>query len=159
MTRPVVAADAAQILVNLAWIPNPPNETEDSIIQRLEVPNSISVIDDDSKSVVMAIVYPDVPEVKVIWWIGPPESHFPDRMVALTGWVEVILGRWPMSRPWRFFGDTADKVLAARWVDEVRERDGPAIVTVGTSPNNFRHFEGESTIGEVARALGVHGGA
>ena len=154
MTRPVTAADAAQILVNLAWIPNPPNETEDSIIQRLEVPNSISVIDDDSKSVVMAIVYPDVPEVKVIWWIGPPESHFPDRMVALTGWVEVILARWPMSRPWRVFGDTADKVLAARWIAEV----GQGIVKVRTSPNNFRHFEGESTIGAVARALGVHGG-
>ncbi len=155
MTRPVVAADAGQILINLAWIPNPPNEDEDSIIQRLEVPNSIAVIDDDSKSVVMAVVYPNEPGVSVIWWIGPPESHFPDRMVALTGFVEEVLERWPMSMPWRFYGDTAEEVLANRWRAEV----GQNIVTVRTSPNNFRQFQGESTIGEVARALGVRGGA
>ena len=155
MTRPAVAADAPQILINLAWIPNPPNETEDSIIQRLEVPNAISVIDDGSKSVVMAVIYPDEPGVSVIWWIGPPESHFPDRMGALKGFVEEVLKRWPMSRPWRFYGDTAEEVLATRWRAEV----GQNIVTVRTSPNNRHQFQGESTIGEVARALGVRGGA
>lgn len=155
MTRPVTPADAAQILINLAWIPNPPNETEGSIIQRLEQPNAISVIDDDSKSVMMAVVYPDEPGVKAIWWIGPPESHFPDRMVALTGFVEEVLRQYPMSRPWRFYGDTPDEALANRWVAEVKGPAGPDIVTVRTSPNNLRHFEGESTIGEVARALGV----
>ena len=157
MTRPAVATDAPQILINLAWIPNPPNETEDSIIQRLEVPNAISVIDDDSKSVMMGIVYPDEPGVSAIWWIGPPESHFPDRMVALTGFVEEVLKRWPMSMPWRFYGDTAEEVLANRWRAEVKAPGGPDIVTVRTSSNNVHQCQGESTIGEVARALGVRG--
>lgn len=155
--RKAVAADAAQILTNLSWIDNAPREDKDSIAARLEVPGTIAVIDPDSKAVMMGQVYPEEPGVKVIWWVGPPESHMKDLMVALTGFVEEVLREYPMARPWRFYGDTPSEVLANRWVDEVKEPGGQDIVAVRTSPNNERQFEGESTIGEVWNA--VRGGA
>lgn len=159
MPRRAQPSDVPQLLVNLLLSENPPREDEESLRGRLfDVPNTVAVIDEDSKADMWGIVYLDEPGVKVIHWGGPPEAHFRDLMAALGGFVKEVMTQYPMSRPWRFYGDTPSEVLANRWVAEVKEPGGRDIVVVRTSPNNFHQFEGESTIGEVARALGVRGG-
>ena len=157
-TRRALDTDAAQIADNLRWIDNSPNEDAESVKRLLDEPGRVTVFDPTSKAVMHGIILPDdvPPGVSVIWWVGPPESHFRDLLVVLKGFVEEVLRLVPEARPWRFYGDTDSGVLANRWVQEVRTPGSrTAIVTTRTSDNNPAYTTGESTIGAVADALGV----
>ncbi len=125
--------------------PNPPNESIESIGERVADPNFVCMIDDVNDTVAGFLVQPVAQEVLVIWWL-PRARWAEDNMKLLVpvfgAACDEVLSLYPASGPWKVYGwypgvgaDFAEKAassldMVTAWLDYFNSTPAGEIATL-----------------------------
>ena len=174
--------DVQRILRLLQSLPNPPDETPDSMGRWLTTPNWVSYVDTTRDTVCLLVVeavepYPLFPEPNVrVWFWGPRAALDTDNMQELLPVMgaacEEVIRQYPGSASWILSGEpqglanvpeeenqAKQKEILEFWANNVfgedaagGERNAVQIVAVSGMRDNLT---GTSTVGKIARLAKV----